>query len=92
MFQVGDGTTSVVLITAEILKQLKPYVDEGVHPRIMMRAVRKATQLALEKINSLAVRVSPGSPSFYGGNAIFSLNLLVIQFLLKYNRSYNYYL
>lgn len=55
--EVGDGTTSVVLITSEILKQLKQYVDEGVHPRIMMRAVRKATQLSLEKINSLAVRI-----------------------------------
>ena len=58
IFQVGDGTTSVVLITSEILKQLKPYVDEGVHPRIMMKAVRKSTQLSLEKVNSLAVRVS----------------------------------
>ncbi|CAH1389872.1 unnamed protein product [Nezara viridula] len=59
--EVGDGTTSVVLITSEILKQLKPYVDEGVHPRIMMKAVRKATQLCLDKINSLAVKIEKSS-------------------------------
>lgn len=59
--EVGDGTTSVVLITSEILKQLKQYVDEGVHPRVMMRAVRKATQLSLEKISSLAVRIEKGN-------------------------------
>lgn len=55
--EVGDGTTSVVLFAAEYLKQLKPYVEEGVHPRVMMHAVRKATALALDKINSLAFKI-----------------------------------
>ncbi|KAK9509311.1 hypothetical protein O3M35_006656 [Rhynocoris fuscipes] len=61
--EVGDGTTSVVLLAGEYLKQLKPYVDEGVHPRIMIKAVRKATQLALDKINSLAVKIEKSDDS-----------------------------
>lgn len=32
--EVGDGTTSVVLLTAEILKQLRPLLEEGVHPQV----------------------------------------------------------
>ncbi|KAL1116311.1 hypothetical protein AAG570_005806, partial [Ranatra chinensis] len=60
--EVGDGTTSVVLLAAEILKQLKSYVEEGVHPRIIIKSVRKATQLALEKIDSLAVKIEKSNP------------------------------
>lgn len=43
--QVGDGTTSVTLLAAEFLKQVKPYVEEGLHPQIIIRAFRTATQL-----------------------------------------------
>lgn len=39
------------------MKQIKPFVEEGVHPRIIIRAFRKATQLAVEKINSLSVKI-----------------------------------
>ena len=31
--EVGDGTTSVVLLASEFLKQLKPLVNDGLHPR-----------------------------------------------------------
>lgn len=27
--QVGDGTTSVVILAGELLKRLKPFVEEG---------------------------------------------------------------
>lgn len=45
LLQVGDGTTSVTLLAAEFLKQIKSYVEEGVHPQIIIRAFRTATQL-----------------------------------------------
>jgi T-complex protein 1 subunit eta len=47
----------VVLLAGEFLKQVKPFVEEAVHPRIIIRALRKAMQLTVEKINSLAVKV-----------------------------------
>lgn len=34
VLQVGDGTTSVVILAAEFLKEAKPFVEEGVHPRV----------------------------------------------------------
>ncbi|XP_059471733.1 T-complex protein 1 subunit eta [Neocloeon triangulifer] len=60
--EVGDGTTSVVLIAGEILKQLKPFVDEGVHSRIIIKSLRRATQLAVDQINKLAVKIDKRSP------------------------------
>lgn len=55
--QVGDGTTSVTLLAAEFLKQLKSYVEEGLHPQTIIRAFRTATNLAVNKINEIAVSV-----------------------------------
>ena len=35
--EVGDGTTSVVLLAAEMLKQVKIFVEDEVHPQILIR-------------------------------------------------------
>jgi len=56
--EVGDGTTSVVILAGEFLKQCKPFVEEGVHPRVIIKAFRKATKLALDKINELGVKIN----------------------------------
>jgi len=31
---VGDGTTSVVLLAGEILKHVKGFVEDGLHPQV----------------------------------------------------------
>ena len=31
--EVGDGTTSVVLLAGEFLRESKPYIEEGIHPQ-----------------------------------------------------------
>ncbi|ENN83439.1 hypothetical protein YQE_00202, partial [Dendroctonus ponderosae] len=56
--EVGDGTTSVVLLAGEFLKHIKPYVEEGVHPRIIIRSIRKCLQLCLEKINKISIKIN----------------------------------
>lgn len=59
--EVGDGTTSVVMLAGEFLKQVKPFVEEGVHPRIIIKAVRKALSLCIAKINEMAVKIEKGN-------------------------------
>lgn len=34
ILQVGDGTTTVVLLASEFLKEAKAFIDDGVHPRV----------------------------------------------------------
>jgi T-complex protein 1 subunit eta len=53
--EVGDGTTSVVLLAAEILAQVLPLVEEGVHPQILATHIRQAGRLAVQKVQELAV-------------------------------------
>lgn len=54
--EVGDGTTSVTLIAAELLKQVKPFVEEGVHPQVIIRSFRKGLSLLLAKLDELSVK------------------------------------
>jgi len=53
--EVGDGTTSVVLLAGELLKEIKPLVEEGVNPQVIIKGFRKASVLAVQKVKELAV-------------------------------------
>jgi T-complex protein 1 subunit zeta len=44
----GDGTTSTVLLTGELLKQCAVYVQEGLHPRILTDGLDVARDAALD--------------------------------------------
>ena len=52
----------MVLIAGEILKNCKPFIEDNVHPQIIARGLRKATQLALTKIREIAVHVKKEDP------------------------------
>ncbi|KAJ8602181.1 hypothetical protein CTAYLR_003512 [Chrysophaeum taylorii] len=53
--EVGDGTTSVVLLAGEILARVKPFVEDGLHPRTIARGVRKAASLAVARLHEISV-------------------------------------
>merc|ERR1712172_328349 len=55
--EVGDGTTSVVVLAGEFLKQCKSFIEEGVHPRVVVRGFRKASNMAVSRLKELAVTV-----------------------------------
>lgn len=55
--EVGDGTTSVVLLTGEILKNARVFIEDGMHPTVIIRAIRKATALATKKVKEIAINV-----------------------------------
>ncbi|WRT70185.1 T-complex protein 1, zeta subunit [Kwoniella shivajii] len=50
--QVGDGTTSVVLLVGELLKQADRYIQEGVHPRVLGEGFDMAKKEALKFLDS----------------------------------------
>jgi len=60
--EVGDGTTSVVLLAGEFLREAKPYIEEGVHPQIIIKAFREASQLAVKRLDELAVHLDEQEP------------------------------
>ncbi|RSH86737.1 T-complex protein 1 subunit eta [Apiotrichum porosum] len=60
--EVGDGTTSVVLLAAEILKEVRPFIEEGVGVHVIIKGLREAATLAIKKINEIAITVDKSDP------------------------------
>lgn len=54
---VGDGTTSVVVLAGEFLKNVKGFIEDGVHSQIIIKGFKKACSLALARIDEIAVKV-----------------------------------
>jgi len=55
--EVGDGTTSVVLLAAQMLKEIRGYIEEGVSPHIIMKGYRLGAQLAIDRIKEIEVSI-----------------------------------
>jgi T-complex protein 1 subunit eta len=56
--EVGDGTTSVVVLAVEILNLCKSFVEEGIHSQIIQRGLRRACTLSKQKIRELSVKLN----------------------------------
>jgi T-complex protein 1 subunit eta len=54
--EVGDGTTSVVVLAGEILKEIREHVEQGVSSQIIVKGLRRAVTMAVNKIKEIAVR------------------------------------
>lgn len=55
--EVGDGTTTVMLLAGELLKNCKTFVEDGVHPQIIIKGYRIASEKALSKLRDIAVKI-----------------------------------
>lgn len=58
---MGDGTTSVVVLAGEILKEIKDFVDQGVSSQTIVKGLRRASQMAVNKIKEIAVNTTEGN-------------------------------
>lgn len=55
--EVGDGTTTVIILAGEILAQTFPYIEKNIHPVIIIQALKNALSDALEIIHQVSVPV-----------------------------------
>jgi len=59
--EVGDGTTSVVVLAGEILKEVKDHVEQGVSSQTIIKGLRRASTMAVNKVKEIAVNTSEGN-------------------------------
>ena len=52
--EVGDGTTTAVIIAGELLKKAEELLDQDIHPTIVARGYRQAAEKAQEILNLIA--------------------------------------
>ena len=56
--EVGDGTTTVVVLAGELLKQAEKLIDDNVHPTVIARGYKLAADKAQEILNEISENVT----------------------------------
>jgi thermosome len=57
--EVGDGTTTAVVIAGEILKKAEQLLDQNIHPTVINKGYKHAKERALEILDKIAENVTP---------------------------------
>ncbi|RLF18655.1 MAG: thermosome subunit [Thermoprotei archaeon] len=57
--EVGDGTTTAVVLTGELLKNAEELLEQDVHATVIMDGYRKAMNKALELLDEISKPVNP---------------------------------
>ncbi len=57
--EVGDGTTTAVVLAGELLTKAEKLLDQEVHPTVIVEGYKKASEKALEILQDLAIDIQP---------------------------------
>lgn len=55
--EVGDGTTTVIILAGEILAQALPQLERNIHPVVIIAAFKRALKDALEIIDEISLPI-----------------------------------
>ena len=56
--EVGDGTTTAVLLSGELLEKAEKLLDKDVHPTVIVDGYKKAAEKAIEILDKLSIPIS----------------------------------
>jgi thermosome len=62
--EVGDGTTTAVILAGELLGKAEDLINKGVHPTVIVEGYIKATDKALKTLENIAIPVKPTEKGF----------------------------
>jgi archaeal chaperonin len=71
--EAGDGTTTAVIISGELLNKAQELIERNVHPTIIIDGYRKASEKALEVLESIAIKVDLDSTDYLKKVAMTSM-------------------
>src|SRR5207249_3340971 len=72
--EVGDGTTTAVVLAGELLSGAETLLDKDVHPNIIIDGYRNAAEKAQEILDEIAVTIKPEDTEQLKRVALTSLN------------------
>jgi thermosome len=55
---VGDGTTTAVVLSGELLKKAEELLEQNIHPTLIVSGYRKAAEKAIEVLNNISEAVN----------------------------------
>src|SRR3989338_2322907 len=56
--EVGDGTTTAVVLTGELLSNAEKLLDQGIHPTVITKGYRMSADKADEILNAIGKKVT----------------------------------
>ncbi|HYG00476.1 MAG TPA: thermosome subunit beta [Candidatus Saccharimonadales bacterium] len=56
--EVGDGTTSVVVLAGSLIEKAEELIAKNVHPTVIVDGYRKCAVKSIELLNNIAIRVT----------------------------------
>jgi thermosome len=59
--EAGDGTTTAVIISGELLNKAQELIEKSVHPTVIIDGYRKAAEKALETLEKIAIKIDADS-------------------------------
>jgi len=62
--EVGDGTTTAVILAGELLGKAEDLINKGVHPTVIVEGYIKAADKSLETLENIAIPVKPTEKKF----------------------------
>jgi len=54
--EVGDGTTTSVILTGELLKRARKLLEQKIHPTVITEGFRKAAEKAVEILDKMSIK------------------------------------
>jgi thermosome len=76
--EAGDGTTSAVIISGELLTRAEELIDKNIHPTIIIDGYKKAAEKALETLEKIAISVDLKSQDYLKKAAITSMGSKIV--------------
>jgi thermosome len=55
--EVGDGTTTAVLLSGELLSESEKLLDQNVHPTVIVDGYKKAAEKAIEILDKISISI-----------------------------------
>lgn len=55
--EVGDGTTSVILLAGEMMQYSRPFIEREIHPTVIVQSYYKALEDAVKMIEEAAIPI-----------------------------------
>ena len=62
--EVGDGTTTSVIVAGELLGKAEDLINKGIHPILIVEGYSKAADKALETLEKIAFSIKPTEKEF----------------------------
>jgi thermosome len=57
--EVGDGTTTAVILVGALMEQAEIMLEQGIHPTVIAQGYRMGMEKALEIVSGLSLKVDP---------------------------------